>query len=233
MQKKEQKEQDALDVRLITAASKGDLVEVKKALSAGAEMGANGAFALSIASECGHLEVAKYLVEQGIDVNANDGRALVMSAKNGHLAVVKFLVESGADPCQDHGAAFDWAVINGHLEIVEYLVSQGVNVEDGNDYALREADAYGYDAIFQCLLEAIDWQTKDENGETKLERIKRDEQYKNVVPTVEAYLHEKAEKFLAEKRAVEMAAAEHFQRHQEVVEFLRANAKPFLLRKRI
>lgn len=89
------------------ACKKGDLAEVKKYISMGAnanESDFGGFTCLHEAALAGHTEVVKFLIENGADVNkqakeAGDSETPLMdAAENKHLDTVKVLLENGADP---------------------------------------------------------------------------------------------------------------------------------------
>jgi ankyrin repeat protein len=121
---------------LIAAATKGDLVEVKRLLKEGAETdGPNaknsyGWTALILASMNGHKEIVELLLKNGADIEAkdSDGRtALMWASTYGHSAIVELLLKNGADieAKDSHGwTALIWASARGHKEIVELLAQE-------------------------------------------------------------------------------------------------------------
>jgi len=84
------------------AASSGDLETVNNALSAGANVNAQGDFgdtALNLAAENGHLEVVARLLEAGADIENLGGAAktpLMNATFAGHIRVVELLLQKGA-----------------------------------------------------------------------------------------------------------------------------------------
>eukprot|EP00890_Picochlorum_soloecismus_P005459 jgi/Picsp_1/5914/NSC_03271-R1_ubiquitin-conjugating enzyme e2 33 len=90
--------------RLILAARKGLLDEVKKCLSRGddvMETNINGLNALMEASKMGHVEVVRELLRFPVDVHAADGSrktALLRAARKNAPEVVRLLLDVGSDP---------------------------------------------------------------------------------------------------------------------------------------
>jgi hypothetical protein len=65
--------------------------------------------------------VLEGLIADGADVHADGDYALRWASGNGHLEVVELLLKHGADvhACDDF--ALHWAIGNGHLKVVELL----------------------------------------------------------------------------------------------------------------
>jgi predicted LPLAT superfamily acyltransferase len=107
---------------------------VRALVNSGADVNAartdNGATAVFIAAQNGHLDVVRALIEAGADVNAartdNGCTPVFNAAENGHLEVVRVLVEAGADVnsarTTDGVTPVFMAAQNGHLEVVRVLV---------------------------------------------------------------------------------------------------------------
>jgi len=92
-------------VPFIDATSSGDLKEIQKLLSEGADvnqkdMGCHGETALSMAASKGDLIIVELLLKHGADVNAEiyiSGRtALMAAATQGHENIVELLIKHGA-----------------------------------------------------------------------------------------------------------------------------------------
>ncbi|WP_158538043.1 MULTISPECIES: ankyrin repeat domain-containing protein [Corallincola] len=92
---------------LVTAASDGDLNEVKALLDAGANINFVDQYsgwdrtALIAASRNGHVEVVRLLLKHKANPNLGDAgemTALNRSVKKGHAEVVSLLLSNGADP---------------------------------------------------------------------------------------------------------------------------------------
>jgi ankyrin repeat protein len=72
----------------------------------------------------GNLEEVKRLLSEGADVHYENNFAIKSSCYFGHLEVVKLLVEHGANFHDDNDKAVKLANDNGHKEIVNYLNKQ-------------------------------------------------------------------------------------------------------------
>src|SRR5208283_3865268 len=76
------------------ACEKGNLADVKRLLSQGADANAetNGWTALMVASGEGHTEIVKLLLDKGVDINAktNDGETALIKACN---TISRFSIE--------------------------------------------------------------------------------------------------------------------------------------------
>ena len=93
-------------VALCWAASQGDLDEVRRLASAGADIGAgdyDGRTPLHLAASEGHVEVTRFLLHHGADAAATDrwgGTALTDAQRGGHTAVSELLDPQLAVPRQ-------------------------------------------------------------------------------------------------------------------------------------
>lgn len=91
------------DTSLIEACARGDVEEVKKLVSGGANVNATDydlRSPLHLAASEGHLELVKFLVSSGASINAADrfgNNALVDALRGGKKAVARFLLEKGAE----------------------------------------------------------------------------------------------------------------------------------------
>ncbi len=89
---------------------------------------ARNAGKLIVAARKGDLEQVKGLIAAGVPVDVRDDdweTALIASAKNGHVEVVRVLLSAGADPCKDSlyvGCALCAALDYGHHEVVAAII---------------------------------------------------------------------------------------------------------------
>ena len=90
-------------VALVTAAARGNVDDVRRALEHGAAIngqGPGGYTALLVAAAQGHLETVQYLVANNADINAqgrNGATALIAAARRWQKEVALFLLDHGAD----------------------------------------------------------------------------------------------------------------------------------------
>lgn len=112
------------------AASKGDLVTIRRLSDQGIDICADNNRALCLAAKSGHFNVVEYLVQNGAPVHDNNNLALQSAAAKGFLHIVKYLVLHGADVTAGNNYAFRMSAMQGNLYLVRYLVSQGAKVEN-------------------------------------------------------------------------------------------------------
>jgi uncharacterized protein YecT (DUF1311 family) len=124
-----------VNTKLLKAAKKGSLEEVKTLLEKGADVNAKdqGDYltVLMYAALSGNLELVKHLVNRGADVNArdkDDKTALMTAAAKGDLEAARFLLDSGADvhaEAANGNTALQLAEEEDNGEIVRLLKSHG------------------------------------------------------------------------------------------------------------
>jgi ankyrin repeat protein len=131
-------------VTLFNECKRGNYISVQSILDSGREMDTcmkDGSTPISIAAECGHVQVLKVLVchpcfmKEGVsilNVPRNDGSTpLIIASEGGRLAAVQYLIEAGADlemaRITDTTALFI-AARCGHFEIVCALIQAGADV---------------------------------------------------------------------------------------------------------
>jgi hypothetical protein len=166
---------------LIGAASRGDLPEVKRLISNGADVNVKndkGVTMLMVASWRGQQKVVQVLLEKGADVNAkaNNGvSALIIASEKGHREIVQTLLDKGADvnaKTNDGATALIIVSDKGHREIAQTLLDKGadVNAKANNGLtALMVASEKGDRKIVQALLDkGADVNAKANNGLTAL-----------------------------------------------------------------
>ncbi|KAI2497240.1 serine/threonine kinase [Fragilaria crotonensis] len=190
------------DVALIFNAFKGNLNEVRALLLDGANVNAqrdsDGATALYVASQNGHLEVVRELLQiDDVDVNlrsTDDGStALYIASNEGHVDVVRALLQHdnvdvnilGSDDCD---TALHAAILGGLEVFRELLQHSKVNVNAKNkdgDTVLSIASQHNNLDVVGILLqnEKVDVNAKNKNGETALFKASR-EGYQEAVKTL-------------------------------------------------
>jgi ankyrin repeat protein len=83
--------------KLVNAAGRGDLQEVKELVANGADIRFGNDFVLRRSAEKGRLGVIKYLISKGANIHVWNDYPLRMSAFFRHFDVVDYLVENGAN----------------------------------------------------------------------------------------------------------------------------------------
>jgi serine/threonine-protein phosphatase 6 regulatory ankyrin repeat subunit B len=121
------------------AVYKGDAAEVRRLLTAGADVSlANeyGASPMSLAAEVADTEILKLLLAAGADAdspNAEGMTALMAVARTGNVEAAELLLEHGAsvDARESWGGqtALMWAAARRHPEMIELLASRGAAVD--------------------------------------------------------------------------------------------------------
>ncbi len=162
-----QTQQKELNDKLIAAAIKGDIKNIRELLANGANVDAKskyGETALFWAACSGKVDIATFLIEKGADVGAKDNygeTALHKAAWMGHVDVAKILIEKGADvdaKDNDGWTALHWVAWNGHVDVVGVLIENGVNVNvknKNNETAAEMALRCGYHQIAELIDDSI------------------------------------------------------------------------------
>ena len=131
--------------------------------AAGAADPSDGASAMFVAAQEGHLEVVLVLVAGGASVDQADvggATPLIMAATEGHLAMVRALVGAGASvdrPKKDGATPLFMAAQFGHLAVVRALVEAGAGVDraiDNGFTPLFKAAQKGHLEVVRALVEA-------------------------------------------------------------------------------
>ena len=122
----------AAECPLCKAASKGNLAEVKRLITAGADLNAldsYGATALHRAAIKNRPKIAKMLLAAGADVDVNSSRghtALHWATQSGNAEVVKVLLDAGANPDRLNGVdKTAWELIGGQKRL-EYVFQKAI-----------------------------------------------------------------------------------------------------------
>jgi ankyrin repeat protein len=89
------------DKALTTAASNGDVEEMRRLIDRGANINAvvlDDLTPLTVAAKRGRIDAVRLLIASGANVHKPSGdlSPLFFAASNGHVAVVRLLLESGA-----------------------------------------------------------------------------------------------------------------------------------------
>ena len=127
---------------MIEAAARGDAVEARRLLGAGAGIAArdsSGRTALLAATQGNHIEVARLLIAAGSDVNAKDGirdSPYLLAGARGHLEILRLTLANGADLKSLNrfgGTALIPACERGYVETVRELLATSIDVDHVND----------------------------------------------------------------------------------------------------
>ena len=172
---------------LHSAAHGGDMAEIARLLSEGADINArdrNGRTPAHVAAFASHDEVLRALAEAGADMNALEGRAydvVTIAAVANDPELVVLAIELGNDPglttSPYDGTALIAAAHLGHVEVVGHLINAGAPLDHVNNLgwtALIEAVILGdggkdHQAVVRLLVEAgADQTIADRNGVTPL-----------------------------------------------------------------
>ena len=137
-------------------------------------------------------DIAETLLTNGADPNIkiygyyNEKiNALTLAASLGHKEVFAVLVGNGADITE----AFHAAVSASHADIAADLLDKGANIDDqgkgtGNTTALMEATYFGYDEVFNLLIEKGANVNLEAKGHTALEYSWRKVKEKGGLPNL-------------------------------------------------
>jgi ankyrin repeat protein len=115
---------------LLSAVNKGDTVEVRRLVEAGADVNAandSGVTPLMNAAGMGNKEAVEFLIQKGANVNhrtSGNYTPLMQAALVGKTEIVKILLDAGADPAvKDTGGrtAITYAEDQKHDDIVQLI----------------------------------------------------------------------------------------------------------------
>ena len=160
-----------LNRRLVLAAERGDVTEVRRLIAAGADVNWQDEkqdSAFLVAGARGHAEVVKLTLAAGANLKSTNrfgGTALIPACHYGHLETVQVLLATRIDV--DHVNRLGWtalleAVILGdggdvHTEIVRLLLAHGANpnIADREGITpLAHARRRGYSAMAKLIAAA-------------------------------------------------------------------------------
>ena len=130
------------DSGIHSAARAGDVRLVQELLINADFKDEHGRTPLSLAAECGHMEVVELLLAtDGVDPTSKDNcgqTPLSYAAEEGHVDVVKLLLDiPGVDPNEeddDLQTPLTYAAISGHADVVMYLTSRMEDKESMKPY---------------------------------------------------------------------------------------------------
>jgi len=166
---------------LVTAASQGDVKQVKLLISFGVKCDSHymGFTALMAAAAAGHLNCLKVLIARGADVNIKDEDglgALAMAIYKQRLDCVEYLVSEGADvwaKAKDGVTPLKAAIrLDGSVDFLNALLSKHVALEtkDANDVTLLmfAAASAKVDCVSLLISKGADVNAKTSSGITSL-----------------------------------------------------------------
>jgi len=142
------------DARLLAAAEAGDLVAMRSAIGAGANVDtrdATGRTPLLVATQARQTEVFRALLEAGADVDLQDDRLdnpFLYAGAEGILDILRLANETGADPAITNrygGIALIPASERGHVETVRYLLEE-------TDVDVDHVNRLGWTALLEAIL---------------------------------------------------------------------------------
>lgn len=132
-----EKSPTGINNNLQLAAESGNVKEVSRLLSIGADVnskGKNSFTPLHFAAFQGHKDVAELLIAKGADINAkgrDDTSPLHVAAFRGHRDVAKLLIAKGAGinaKAKDDATPLHLAALNGHKDVAELLIAKDVDI---------------------------------------------------------------------------------------------------------
>ena len=150
-------------VTLISASGNGDLEEVKRLLSQGANINIQditGNTPLIAASKNNHVSVVRALLAANANTesqNITGSTALARASRNGHVEVVAILNDSADVNAQNKKGytSLMWASIMGHDEVIDELLKAGPDADiknENGDTALIMASRAGHIEIIKKLV---------------------------------------------------------------------------------
>lgn len=117
-----------LERALVTSASHGFINIVTFLIENKVKVTKENNLALRNACKLGYKDIVEILLKNGANVNANNNEAIKIAAYKGYLDIVKLLVMAGADIHVDKDMPMRNASKRGHFNIVKYFQSLGVNI---------------------------------------------------------------------------------------------------------
>ncbi|WP_231575100.1 ankyrin repeat domain-containing protein [Bacillus sp. B-jedd] len=136
------------------AAEHGDLDEIKRLISDGADLNAQdseGRTAVMIATYNNDVEAAKLLIEAGADVNIRDNmknNPFLYAGAEGYIDILKLTIVAGADPHITNrygGVAIIPASEHGYVDVVKLLLTE-------TDINVNHINNLGWTALIEAII---------------------------------------------------------------------------------
>lgn len=159
---------------LVTAARVGNLDEVKRLVSEGADPRTYNSLPLINATKEGHHDIVYYLLLQGArDPFAEALNSAASGRTDGHYISLIFIVEGTRPKLDALNMALDWAAgWRGNQRVVKYLVSKGADVNACGGNALISAAGRG-DLSMLALLDSLGGDIHAKNDQAFIEAAQR------------------------------------------------------------
>lgn len=164
-------------IKLLDAAERGTLDDVKLHLSRGADV--NGKYnnrgqietALTLAMRRGHFDIAKYLIEKGADVNENYGYTALMEATK--CSNIRFIFGGPIYECKRDDKKCFKEKYSGCLKRMKYLVEKGADVnakssERGETALMIASNGDKLEIVKYLISKGADINAVDKNGKNAL-----------------------------------------------------------------
>jgi len=104
----------------------GDIDALRLFIASGGDIRIEKDYALSTASEHGHIKVAQLLLANGCQATTNNSAPLRWAVYNGQIESARLLIKHGASPLQANKSLFV-AVSTMNVEMVKLLIENGAN----------------------------------------------------------------------------------------------------------
>lgn len=143
------KNQEEANMRLLAAALHGNVQEIKKAITEGADVNckdSSGNTPLNMVAKLSYYKLVKYFVEKGAEVNtANKDRItpLHWGVEYNNTNIVLLLLQKGANTDARDGineAPLHWAGWTGNIESAKLLLQYGANPYAKNNSGVTPLD---------------------------------------------------------------------------------------------
>lgn len=158
----------------LQAAERGDVGEIKRLASIGADIHTLGEAALYRAVFNSHTALARFFCEQGVSVSRDDNLPILMAALRDDVDMVDLLIKYGADVDAQNGAALFFALGDGRLEVAKALLAHGAVFTDQSPDSLFTSVTTRGELAADCRQNiALAWLVRNQylNGQHALERL--------------------------------------------------------------